>query len=97
MGVKKASKTEKAYINAVANLSCALCGDRPVEVHHIREGQGMSQRASHYLTIPLCHRCHRQENGIHGDRTLLRIYKKTELDLLAETIERLFNGSNFSN
>lgn len=59
-------------------------------VHHIREGQGMSQRANDYLTIPLCEDCHQNNRGsIHGDRSLLRIAKTTELDLLAETIARL--------
>ncbi len=53
----------------------------------------MSQRASDYLAIPLCPDCHQGKSGIHGDRTLLRIYKTTELDLLAKTIRLLHETS----
>lgn len=90
---KAPNKAESIYLSMVADLPCALCGDVPVEVHHIRYGQGLSQRASHYLTIPLCPKCHRGSNGVHGDRTLLRIYKKSEMDMLAETIPRLIAAS----
>lgn len=85
------TKAEKAHLERVASLSCGICSARSVEVHHIREGQGLSQRASHFLTVPLCADCHRGDHGIHGDRSLLRIWKLSELDLLAKTIERLFN------
>ena len=83
------SAAGKRHMGRVAELPCALCGGMPVEVHHIREGQGMAQRASHFLAIPLCVPCHRGSKGIHGDRSMLRIYKTTELDLLAATIEKL--------
>ena len=84
------TKTEKAYLDAVASLSCAVCGAEPVHVHHVRNSFGMAQRAPHFLTIPLCAACHTGENGVHGDRALLRIYKTNELDLLADTIRRVF-------
>jgi hypothetical protein len=58
-----------------------------VTLHHIREGQGAGQRASHWLVIPVCPECHQGPNGIHGDRSLLRIAKVSEVDLLARTIE----------
>jgi len=80
------SVTPKEYMGIVAKMPCALCGDRPVQVHHIRSGQGLSQRASDFLTIPLCPSCHTGPSGVHGDKTMLRIMKKEELDLLAETI-----------
>jgi hypothetical protein len=83
-----------AYMGRVASLGCALCrlrglGATPAEVHHVREGQGASQRASAFLTVPLCPACHRGARGIHGDRSLLRQAKVTELDLLADTIHLL--------
>ena len=78
---------EKRYLDRVASLSCVVCGDRAVEVHHLREGQGASQRASHYLTVALCKDCHTGPMGIHGDRTMMRVRKLEELDLLAMTIE----------
>jgi hypothetical protein len=79
----------KDYMGKVASLPCALCGTIPVQVHHIREGQGMSQRASDFLTIPLCPSCHTGPYGLHGDRSMLRIMKTSELDLLADTIQKM--------
>lgn len=83
------TSAEKRHLDRVASLGCAVCGTRPVTVHHIRDGQGMSQRASHWLAIPLCPDCHQGPGGIHGDRSLWRIRKMTELDALADTIRRL--------
>ena len=79
----------KDYMGLIAQMPCALCGDRPVQVHHIREGQGMAQRASDFLTIPLCPSCHVGPSGFHGDRSMFRIMKKGELDLLADTIKNV--------
>ncbi len=60
------------------------------DVHHVREGQGVAQRASDYLAIPLCHSgCHQGPQGIHGDRSLLRLAKASELDLLAMVVAQL--------
>ena len=78
----------------VADLGCIVCKllfsrFEPAEVHHIREGQGMAQRASNWLIVPLCPDCHRGYQGLHGDRSLMRIAKLEELDLLALTIEAL--------
>lgn len=76
----------------VSLLPCCLCGAQPVEVHHARAGEsaGMAQRPPDMLTIPLCPSCHRGQKGVHGDRTMLRITKKTELQLVAETLEELY-------
>ncbi len=83
------TKAEKAHMDRVAQLPCACCGSHGVHVHHLREGQGMSQRASNWLTIPLCPECHTGANGIHGNKSLMRIQKIEEIDLLARTIEAL--------
>lgn len=83
------TKAEKAHMDAVASLPCVCCGSHGVQVHHLREGQGMSQRASNWLTIPLCPECHTGPNGLHGNRSLMRIQKIEEIDLLARTIEAL--------
>lgn len=86
---------EERHHDRLAQMGCLLCDllDMPqasrTEVHHIRAGQGMSQRAGHYLAVPLCGDCHRGPTGVHGDQTLLRIAKTTELDLLDMTIGRL--------
>lgn len=85
--------TSKTHIERIKRMDCALCGEPgPSDAHHIREGQGMAQRASDYLAIPLCKSCHQGPQGVHGDKTLLKVYKMEELDLLAETIEKLMQG-----
>lgn len=78
----------------VAALGCILCrhlgyGETPAALHHLREGQGMSQRADDTLVIPLCHEHHQGDSGLHGlgTRAFERRYKLSELDLLAQTLE----------
>lgn len=82
---------ERQYITKIKNMPCALCSaSAPSDAHHLREGMGMAQRNSDYLTIPLCKDCHQgSHNGIHGARALWNVLKKTELDLLAETIAKI--------
>lgn len=88
-------QAEARHMGRVAELRCIVCKllgreqETRTEVHHIREGQGMSQRASAFLTLPVCSDDHRGPSGIHGDRSMLRVLKMTELDLLAETIREL--------
>jgi len=84
------TKAMKQHMDRVAQLPCATCGVEGAHIHHIREGQGMSQRASNWLVIPLCPSCHTGSKGIHGDKSMMNIKKVTELDLLAQTLERLF-------
>lgn len=86
------NKADKVHMGKVKQMPCAICGGSPVEVHHIREGQGMAQRAGNFLTIPLCQQCHRGEQGVHGDKTMLRVYKTNELDLLNETLSTLYGA-----
>jgi hypothetical protein len=92
------TKAESHHIHAVASLGCILCrhlgqGETPAAVHHLREGQGMSQRASNWLTIPLCPEHHQGGSGLHGlgTRAFEARYRLSELDLLAMTIEALAN------
>ena len=64
-----ATKAEKEHLSKVAEIGCIVClnenyGQSPAEIHHIRSGQGMAQRASNYEVIPLCPIHHR--NGGHG-------------------------------
>jgi hypothetical protein len=79
----------KRHLSIVASLPCALCGVQPVEVHHLLSGRTPGRRSSDWLTIPLCPDCHRGKNGIHGQKTMLDIMKKTELDLLADTFQKV--------
>ncbi len=82
--------SERAYMHRVKELPCGVCrAPGPSEAHHVRTGQGMSQRAGNYCTIPLCIPCHRGPNGLHGDRALWKIHKLSEMDVLDDTIGRL--------
>ena len=82
-------QSEKAYLDRVAQLPCVLCGAHGVHIHHVREGQGMAQRAQNWLTIALCPDCHTGSSGIHGNRNRLKLQKVDEMDLLSRTIEAL--------
>lgn len=84
------SAAAKRHLSRVHDIPCVICGSMPVEAHHIRSGQGLSQRANDWMTAALCGECHRGGLGIHGDRSLLRIHKLTEQDLVAMTLERLY-------
>jgi len=78
------------HMGRVAELPCCVCGQPgPSIVHHIRAGQGMAQRASDFLTLPLCHEHHVGRTGIHGDRSAWRLRKLDELGALADTIRKL--------
>ena len=81
-----ADAVEQFWLDITAQLPCACCGQKPVQLHHLRNGVGMSQRNSHLMVIPLCPDCHQGDNGLHGDRSRLRLYKRTETDMLADTI-----------
>lgn len=97
-----ATAAEKKHLNAVAELGCILCSrlgfsGTPAEVHHIRTGTGAGRRASHFETIPLCPEHHRGNSGLHGlgRKAFERRYSVTELDLLAETLEKLHLPAEF--
>lgn len=83
--------TTKEWKSKVAGLGCVLCqhlglGPSPACLHHAREGQGMSQRASDWLVIPLCHHHHQGQDGIHSAKFYTK-FRLDEMDLLAMTIE----------
>lgn len=94
MAKKAKTAAEKRYHDLVASLGCVVCrnlgyGPTPAGIHHIRTGQGASQRAGHYLVLPLC-ADHHQDGGhgvaIHsGQETWERMYG-TEIELLDQTI-----------
>lgn len=95
----KPTKAEREHMGRIKAMDCICCTllDRrqssPTDVHHIRTGQGGAQRAGNFLVIPLCHDdCHQGRNGVHGDKTYLRILKSTELDLLDATLAQLNGG-----
>lgn len=85
-----------SHLATIREMDCVLCEVLgrtqrwPTEAHHVRLGQGMSQKAHDALAIPLCSEdCHRGPCGVHGDKSLLLVAKVEEDDLLAMTVERL--------
>lgn len=93
-------KADKEHMNRVAAVGCILCdhlgyGATPAQLHHIREGQGMSQRASNFLVVPLCETHHTGNSGVHGlgEKGFYTRYKLSELDLLAMTLEAFYSSS----
>lgn len=87
---KQATAAEREYIARVKELPCSCCdAPGPSSAHHAREEQGRGQKAKNWLVMALCYSCHQGPLGLHGDKTLMRIYKVDEMDLLAKTIERL--------
>ena len=74
---------ERRHMQRVKELPCSLCdAPGPSEAHHIRQG-------AHFTTVALCADCHRGSLGLHGQKTLMRVKKADELDLLNITLSRL--------
>ena len=83
---------EKRYMEHVAKLDCVVCGSFGVQLHHVRAGQGMAQRAQNWLVVPLCPTCHTSSVGVHGDKSMMRVQKLDEIDLLALTNEKMWGA-----
>jgi hypothetical protein len=70
---------------------CLICGGE-AEIHHIRDGQGTGQRASHFDVLPLCHIHHRTgKKGVAfhaGPREWQAKFGK-ERDLLIDVLRRV--------
>lgn len=84
-------KNHKSRAAALGCIACRLLGygETPANLHHVREGQGMSQRSSDWLVVPLCWEHHQGKHGIHGVG-FENMTKLDEMDLLAATIEALY-------
>lgn len=78
---------EKKHLLSVKELPCGVCGaSPPSDAHHIKQHL-------QYLCIPLCKDCHQGSyNGIHGQRKIWNVMKKTELTVLNDTIQKLLNA-----
>ena len=94
-------KAEKEHLDAVTELGCIVCrnetGQRTAsQIHHVRMGKGLGQRASHFETIPLCHWHH--QNGpigvaFHAGRAMWEWLYGTEEELL-EQVTRLLEATH---
>lgn len=83
----KLSAKDKKHILRVKELPCGVCGaNGPSDAHHIIQHK-------QYLCIPLCKDCHQGSfNGIHGQKRIWSVYKKDEMSVLNNTIEKLLNN-----
>lgn len=74
---------ESAHLEAVKSVACSVCdAPAPSAAHHLVQGD-------HFTTVALCWACHQSKQGIHGDKTLWRIYKLDELGALNITLARV--------
>lgn len=90
--IKPKTNSERRWLHDVASLGCVCCrnlglGESPAEIHHVREGNGMSQRASHFDVIPLCPPHHRASfvTGFHANRKKWETIHGAERELLEQT------------
>lgn len=95
MAIKTKTRAEKHHLAKVAASGCIACRklgyeDTPAEIHHIRDGMGLSVRSTHYETIPLCPGHHRHaDNSIHRSKARFESEFGTERELLAEVLNEL--------
>lgn len=87
--MSKPAKTalEKRYHGVIAEMGCLVCGSQ-ANVHHIRE----ERIKSHWLVIPLCKDHHQGDFSIHNSKRQFENIYGSELDLMAATISKLFEG-----
>ena len=95
MAKKSKTKAERHHMSKVAALGCIACRklgylDAPAELHHIRDGQGMGQRASNYEVIPLCPNHHRlMPDAIHQSKVNFIERFGSERELLEEVLDEI--------
>jgi hypothetical protein len=84
----KLTPSERRHLQKVKALPCGVCGAAgPSDAHHIEQHR-------QYLCIPLCKDCHQGSfNGIHGQKRIWSVYKKTELSVLNDTIKTLMDNA----
>lgn len=90
------TSSERAHLDAVARLGCIVCrsqgDDTPAEIHHIRQGKGLSQRAGPFHVLPLCPAHHRTGgHGIafHAGRRSWETRYGGEIEWLSQVAEQL--------
>lgn len=82
--LNKLNKSEREYLGLIKEMPCAVCDHpSPSDAHHIEQHK-------QYLCIPLCKDCHQGSfNGIHGQARIWKVYKKTEMSCLNDTIRKM--------
>ena len=86
----KAEATHKRRLSELGCMACYLIhgphNPAPVELHHLRAGQGWG-KGDYTTLIPLCPEHHRGKTGVHGlgTKAFPKHHGFTEADLLAMT------------
>lgn len=82
------TNNERKHLEKIKGMACGVCSaPAPSDAHHLLEG---GRRVGHFAVIPLCRSCHQDnKNGIHGEKNMWRVMRKTEMTVLAETIEAM--------
>ncbi|MND75929.1 hypothetical protein D3C80_675640 [compost metagenome] len=90
------TKAEKQHLSDVASLGCVACrnaglGPSLAEIHHVRSGAGMAQRAAHTWVLPLCPRHHRAcyPTGFHAAPRTWQAEHGSEEALLAQVVREV--------
>lgn len=85
------TKADQKWLDDVSALGCIACrnaglGPSLAEIHHVRSGQGMAQRAEHTAVLPLCPRHHRAcyDTGFHAAPKSWQEEHGTESSLLEQ-------------
>lgn len=76
---------ERRHVAKVKEMNCGVCDQAgPSDAHHIKQH-------NQYLVIPLCRDCHMGNfNGWHGERRMWKLTKKDEMDVLNDTLRKMF-------
>lgn len=79
---KAITRRESEHLALVKRVTCGWCDGHGGYAHHIKQG-------NHWTTVGTCYECHQGPLGWHGDKTLMRIYKRDENDALNLTLDRV--------
>jgi hypothetical protein len=96
MTARAPNDLEGEWIALVLSFGCIVCrnagrGATPGQYHHLREGQGKSERAPHMLGICLCPMDHTDGKfSVHRNRRMFELQNGSELELLAQTVAEVF-------
>lgn len=99
--IKKAPRPDNSRMTCCAEakqragrlvlMGCIACGRVPAQIHHLRDGHGLSERAPWWETIPLCNEHHNgSQTSTHGAlRREFHHAHGSERQLLERVNERL--------
>lgn len=75
---------ERRHVDRIKQMDCGVCDKAgPSDAHELEQGQW-------FTSIPLCKDCHQgSHNGIHGQKRIWNVLKKTPLTVLNDTIRKL--------